>query len=67
MYFQVYDATGKLRHKGDNWPMARSALDLLISEGEKDGRTPFLMMESESRGIDPAYCTGSESKEAPGG
>ena len=32
MYFFVYDASGKLRFKSDNWPMARSALDLVISE-----------------------------------
>jgi len=56
MYFQVYDASGKLRFKSDNWPMARSALDLVISEGEKDGRCPFLLIDSESWGIDPAYC-----------
>ncbi len=32
MYYYVYDATGKLRFQSDNWPMARSALDLVISE-----------------------------------
>ena len=32
MYFFVYDASGKLRFKSDNWPMDRSALDLVISE-----------------------------------
>jgi len=64
MLFQVYDAKGKLRFQGNNWPMARSALDVVISEGEKDGRCPFLLIESEFYGIDPAYCTGSEQKEA---
>jgi len=42
MYFKVFDADGDLRFESDNWPMARSALDLVISEGEKDGRTPAL-------------------------
>lgn len=32
MYFFIYDASGKLRFKSDSWPMARSALDLVISE-----------------------------------
>lgn len=32
MYFFVYDASEKLRFESDNWPMARSALDLVISE-----------------------------------
>ena len=32
MYFKVYDAGGTLRFESDNWPMARSALDLVIQE-----------------------------------
>jgi len=48
MYFQVYDATGKLRFKSDNWPMARSALDFVISEGEKDGKYLDLLIGPES-------------------
>lgn len=32
MYYYVYDGTGKLRFQSDNWPMTRSALDLVISE-----------------------------------
>ncbi len=32
MHFYVYDASGKLRFESDNWPMARSALDLVVSE-----------------------------------
>lgn len=32
MYYLVYDSSGALRFKSDNWPMARSALDLVISE-----------------------------------
>jgi len=64
MYFQVYDASGKLRFKSGNWPMARSALDLVISEGEQGGRCPLLLIDSEIFGIDPAYCTGPEPKEA---
>ena len=32
MYFKIYDASGKLRFESDNWPMARSALDLVVSE-----------------------------------
>ena len=34
MYFYVYDADNYLRFQSDNWPMARSALDLVISEGK---------------------------------
>ena len=30
MHYFVYDASGKLRFESDNWPMARSALDLVI-------------------------------------
>lgn len=34
MYFLVYDAEKRLRFESYNWPMARSALDLVISEGK---------------------------------
>lgn len=47
MYFQVYDASGKLRFQSDNWPMARSALDVVIAEGEKDGYLPDLVISPE--------------------
>jgi len=47
MNFQVYDASGKLRFQSDNWPMARSALDVVISEGEKDGNCPDLQILPE--------------------
>lgn len=32
MICTIYDTSGKLRFKSTNWPMARSALDLVISE-----------------------------------
>ena len=32
MIYTIYDASGKLRFESTNWPMARSALDLVISE-----------------------------------
>ena len=32
MYYLVYDANGKLRFESHSWPMARAALDLVISE-----------------------------------
>lgn len=32
MYYFVYDASGALRFESGSWPMARSALDLVISE-----------------------------------
>jgi len=47
MYFRVIDADDNLRFESDNWPMARSALDCLISEGEKDERTPTLTIDTE--------------------
>lgn len=34
MRFLVYDASGKLRFQSHNWPMARSAVDLVISEAD---------------------------------
>jgi len=47
MYFYVYDASGKLRFKSDNWPMARSALDLVIVEGQKGEDCPDLLILPE--------------------
>ena len=44
MYFLVYDAEDNLRFKSNNWPMARSALDLVISEGPKGERYPVLLI-----------------------
>lgn len=35
MHYSVYDASGKLRFESDNWPMARSALDLVIQEAQE--------------------------------
>lgn len=34
MRFLIYDASGKLRFQSRNWPMARSAMDLVISEAD---------------------------------
>ena len=34
MRFLIYDARGKLRFQSRNWPMARSALDLVIQEAQ---------------------------------
>lgn len=47
MYFKVYDASGKLRLECDNWPMARSALDLVVSE---DNGCPRLEICREKEG-----------------
>jgi len=49
MYFLVYDVNDKLRFQSANWPMARSALDLVISEGEKDGKYPVLLIGPEPK------------------
>ncbi len=49
MYFQVYDASGRLRFQSGNWPMARSALDLVISEGGEDGTYPVLLIGPEPK------------------
>lgn len=49
MYFLVYDADDNLRFKSGNWPMARSALDLVISEGAKDAKYPVLLIGPEPR------------------
>ena len=35
MRFLVYDVNGKLRFQSRNWPMARSAMDLVISEADR--------------------------------
>lgn len=35
MHYFVYDASGNLRFESDNWPMARSALDLVIQEAQE--------------------------------
>lgn len=35
MRFLIYDAAGKLRFQSRNWPMARSALDLVIQEAQE--------------------------------
>ena len=32
MYYFVYDASGELRFESGSWPMAREALNLVISE-----------------------------------
>ena len=39
MYYLVYDASGNLRFESENWPMARSALDLVISETPEPSTT----------------------------
>ena len=39
MYYLVYDASGELRFESDNRPMARSALDLVISETPEPSTT----------------------------
>lgn len=52
MIFTVYDASGKLRFESTNWPMARSALDLVVSEGEE---CPQLLIRREPVGM-ADYC-----------
>lgn len=49
MYFLVYDAEDKLRYESDNWPMTRSALDVVISEGPRSGKYPVLLMGPEPK------------------
>lgn len=39
MYYLVYDANGKLRFESHSWPMARAALDLVISETPEPSTT----------------------------
>ena len=51
MHYFVYDASGKLRFESDNWPMARSALDLVISEGPE---CPQLVIQREPGGEEEA-------------
>lgn len=52
MYFLVYDADNKLRFQSGNWPMARSALDLVISEGQEGDRCPILLIRPEEETAD---------------
>ena len=39
MYYLVYVANGKLRFESHSWPMARAALDLVISETPEPSTT----------------------------
>lgn len=52
MIYTIYDASGKLRFESTNWPMARSALDLVISEGQE---CPQLIIRREPEGT-ADYC-----------
>ena len=47
MYFSVFDADNRLRFQSTNWPMSRSCLDLVISEGPKNGKYPVLLIGPE--------------------
>lgn len=47
MVFQIYDASGNLRHESISWPMARAALDFIISQSE-DEDCPKLVILPES-------------------
>ena len=49
MYFLVFDAEDKLRFQSSNWPMARSALDLVISEGSVGEHYPVLLIGPEPK------------------
>jgi len=49
MYFLVFDSSDNLRFKSNNWPMVRAALDVVISEGEKDGNYPVLLIGPEPK------------------
>lgn len=49
MLFLVYDPDDKLRFKSTNWPMVRSALDVVICEGERNGKYPVLLIGPESK------------------
>ena len=51
MIYTIYDASGKLRFESTNWPMARSALDLVISEGLE---CPQLVIRREPGGEEEA-------------
>ena len=51
MIYTIYDASGKLRFESTNWPMARSALDLVISEGLE---CPRLVIRREPGGEEEA-------------
>ena len=39
MYYLVYDANGELRFESGSWPMAREALNLVISETPEPSTT----------------------------
>ncbi|WP_325200158.1 hypothetical protein [Oscillibacter sp.] len=39
MYHLVYDASGELRFESGSWPMAREALNLVISETPEPSTT----------------------------
>lgn len=43
MIYKVYDGSGNLRYENNNWPMARAALDFLISQSE-DEACPRLLI-----------------------
>lgn len=50
MYYLVYDASGELRFESHSWPMARSALDLVIQEAQEQDSSkdcPRLFIGSE--------------------
>lgn len=51
MYFKIYDAGGKLRFESDNWPMARSALDLVVSEAKGCPRLEICPEKEKDRSI----------------
>jgi len=54
MYFLVYDADGKLRFQSENWPMARSALDYVISEDKECPRLLILPESAKETEVDKA-------------
>lgn len=47
MHYFVYDASGTLRYESECWPMARAALDHIISQSE-DEDCPRLVIFPES-------------------
>lgn len=48
MIFKVYDAGGTLRFESTSWPMARAALDFIISQAE-DEDCPKLVILPEHK------------------
>ena len=42
MIFAVKDASGHVLYSGDNWPMARAALDFAVCKDEKCPRLDIL-------------------------